>query len=336
MAVQTDASIGFGVESVYGTGVTPTVWVEQLPGESLDYEVTKTQGKGLRVGGSVPRSARRVITKYSGGGKFDVEVTTKGLGKLWRAALGTGASTLVSGTTYQQNYTLGTATPASLTIQKGVVNTAGTVQAYTFAGCLCDSWEVKAAAGDIAIASFTWDAQSMTTATAYTAPSYVASPNLFHFAQGAITIGGTVTAPTTTALATGGTSVANVTEFSIQGSNGLMADRYAFGAAGLKMAPVLGQRKVSGKLTAELSDTTLRDAMLADTPLALVLTFTSGETLSTGTAQFQIVCSEVKFSGSLPSADGELATLSLDFDVLDNLTAAQPLYVIHRTADSAI
>ena len=42
-------------------------------------------------------------------------------------------------------------------------------------------------------------------------------------------------------------------------------------------------------MTIEYTDRTLVDAYIADTPLALSLTFTSSETLSTGTAQLQIV-----------------------------------------------
>jgi hypothetical protein len=42
------------------------------------------------------------------------------MGLLWQALLGTGTSTLVSGSTYQQVFTLGD-NPSSLTLQKGVV-----------------------------------------------------------------------------------------------------------------------------------------------------------------------------------------------------------------------
>lgn len=338
MAALTDSSIGIGVESVYGTSVTPTRWYEFLS-ESFDYDKTVVQGKGMRVGAKVARSGRRVITKYSAGGKIELEVPTKGMGLLWQAALGTGVSNLISGSAYQQQFTLGATVPSSLTVQKGVIaaDAAGTVQPYTFKGAVCAGWELKASAGDVVTASFDFDARDMATATAYTAPTYPAAPvNLYHFAQGAITIGGTVTAPTTTTLATGGTSVANVRDFSLQGDNGVSGDRYTFGNAGLKSQPAWGERKIKGKMTVEVTDTTLRDAVIADTPLAVVLTFTSTETLSSGVAQMQVVLSEVKFSGNMPTAKTDVATMSLDFDVLDNLTAAQPIYIIHRTADTAL
>ena len=119
MAAIDDVSVGFGVESTYGTAVTPTRWLE-FTDEALTYTPNKVQGEGLRVGSYVARSNKRVTTTYDGGGVVTHETISKGMGLLLQAAFGTGTSTLVSGTTYQQLFTLGTS-PSPLTIQKGVV-----------------------------------------------------------------------------------------------------------------------------------------------------------------------------------------------------------------------
>ena len=51
----------------------------------------------------------------------------------------------------------------------------------------------------------------------------------------------------------------------------------------------------------------------------------------------QITLPEIKLNGELPKANGtDLITLSVDFDGLDNLTAAQPIWVSLRTADTAL
>lgn len=332
MAAVTDVSVGYAAESVYGTPVTVTRWLE-FTDEGLDWKPNKVQGKGLRVGSRVGRSNRRVITTYDGGGSTSHEVMSKGFGIPFRAAFGAGASTLVSGSTYQQNFTLDDA-PSSLTIQKGVVDSTGTVQPYTFAGCMCKSLELSLDNAGILQAKFDWDAKNMATATAYAAPSYPAGGSLFHFAQGAITIGGTVTAPTTTALATGGTAVANVRDFSLNLDNAMGASRFNLGGSGLKGgAAPRGVRGLSGKMKVEVTDTVLRDAILADTELAVVLTLTSAETLSTGVAQLSIWLPAVKFSGSMPQATGDLVTVDLTFDVLDNLTASSPFMLSVRTSD---
>jgi hypothetical protein len=334
MAALQDASVGTAVESTYGTPVTVTRWYE-FTDESFDYEKTVKQGAGIRVGSKVARSGRRVVTETQAKGDLTVELGSKGLGTLLQTCFGTGVSTLVSGTTYQQNFTLGS-TPPSMTVQKGLVRADGTVDPYTYNGGVVDSFEIDCPQGDIAKLKASFVFRDMLTATAYAAPSYV-SPSLFHFAQGAITIDGTVTAPTTTALASGGTAVANVRDFSVKVDNKLTADRFNYGGAGKMAAPTLGLRGITGKMTIEYTDRTLVDAYIADTPLALSLTFTSSETLSTGTAQLQIVLPEIKLNGEVPKANGtDLITLSVDFDALDNLTAAQPIWLSLRTADTTL
>lgn len=337
MAALSDASVGTAIESTYGTPVTVTRWYEFLD-ESFDYTKSVKQGAGIRVGSKVNRSGRRVVTETSAKGDLSVELCSKGLGTLLQACLGTAVSTLVSGSTYQQNFTLGSgAIPPSMTVQKGVVRSDGTVDPYTYNGGVVDSFEISAPQGGIASLKAAMIFRDVLTATAYAAPSYATSPSLFHFAQGAITIGGAVTAPTTTALATGGTAVATVRDFSLKVDNKLGADRFTYNNSGKMSSPTYGLRDVGGKMTVEYSDATLTTAFMADTELALTLTFTSTEALSAGFAQMQIVLPAIKLNGELPKANGtDLITQSVDFDVLDNLTAAQPIWVVLRTADAAL
>ncbi len=337
MAALQDASVGSAVESTYGTPVTVTRWYEFVD-ESFDYEKTVKQGQGIRVGSKVARSGRRAITQTQAKGDLTVEMTSKGLGTLLQTCFGAGASTLVSGSTYQQNFTLGTgATPPSMTVQKGLVRADGTVDPYTYNGGVVDSFEIDCPHGDIAKLKASFIFRDMLTATAYASPSYVTTPSLFHFAQGAITIGGSVTAPTTNALATGGTAVANVRDFNVKVDNKLTAERFVYGGAGKMSSPTYGLRDIGGKMTVEYTDQVLANAYIADTPLALSLTFTSTEALSTGVATLQIILPEIKLNGEIPKANGtDLITLGVDFDVLDNLTASQPIWVVLRTADTAL
>ena len=339
MAALPDASIGIGVESVYGTIVTPTRWYEFLT-ESFGYDKNVKQGMGLRVGSRIARSARRVVATTSAKGDVEMEVASKGMGLLWQAAFGTGTSTLVSAATYQQLFTpgVGTILP-KLTLQKGVVEAGGTVDPYTYSGVTVDGFELNCPNGDIVKAKFHFDAKALATATAYTSPTYATGTvGLFNFAQGVITIGGSVTVPTTTALAVVGTAVATVRDFSLKYDNVLKADRFNFGAtpAGTKSQPTVGMTNISGSMTIEYDSTTLRDAYIADTPLALTLTF-SAEALGTGNATLQVTLPEIKLNGDIPNAvNGDLILLKVNFDVLDNLTAAFPIYLATRTADSAL
>jgi hypothetical protein len=334
MASQQDCSVGIGVESTFKTGVAPTRWYEFYD-ENLDWNPTRKQGQGLRVGSRVARSGRRVTPIADGGGDFSIECASKGMGLLLQAAFGTGVSTLVSGSTYQQNFTLGDL-PSSLTIQKGLVEAGGTVDAYSFLGCMVDSFEFNFPNADIATLKTTFDAADLSTAQAYTAPSYPAEPvNLYHFANASL-YSGTFTAPTATALASAATPITDVRDCSVAVGNNLTNNRFNFGGAGRKGKQTRGLRVPTGKMTLEYDSTTWRDLFIADGALTLLLTYTAGA-LSTGTETLQIAIPEIKFDGELPKANGtDLITVPMAFTGLDNLTAAQPIWAVLRTADTAL
>lgn len=333
MVTTQDASIGLVAETTYKTGVTVTRFPE-FTDESLGWDKSIKQGAGLRVGGRVARSGRRVMTTGSGSGDFTVECGSKGQGLLWEAALGSGVATVVSGATYQHLFTLAD-TPKSYTVQKGLPEVGGTVDAYTLLGAMVDQWEFNLPNDDIATLKLTWDVGDITTATAYAAPSYVTGLNLFHFAQASISTG-TLTSPTTTALGSAVTPMTNIRSFSVQGNNNLAKDRFNAGGAGRKSKPTVGLREITGSITAEYDSTTLRDAYLNETAICLVLTLT-GSALSTGNETLQIVLPEVKLDGQLPVTNGtDLITTDYSFTVLDNLTATQPIWVVTRTADTTV
>lgn len=341
MATSQDVQFGMVAESTYGTSVTPTRFLE-LADESLRYNKNIVQGTGLRVGSRVARSGRRVITRKDATGDTSFEVLSKGFGLLLTACFGTGVSTLVGGTTYQQLFTptqTNTTLP-SYTVQKGIPRADGTVDPYTYVGCCVDSWEFTLDTSGIAMLKVTWDCRDMATATALAVASYASGANLFHFGQsatGGMAIGGSLTVPTTTALATGSpTAVTNVRAFSLSVSNNLSRDRFNMGASGLKAHPTVGLREIKGKVSFEYTDTAIRDAFIADTEVPMVFTLT-GAALSTGNETLQFAIPAAKFDGDLPNANGtDMIVTDAEFSVLDNLTAAQPLYGVIRTADSAL
>ncbi len=329
--------MGLANETTFGTYVAPTRFYEDA-GAELDFQPNRVQGQGLRVGSRIARSGRRVTTTKSAGGATPVEALTKGMGLLYESMLGTATSTLVSGSTYQQVFTIDTdPTLPTRTLQTGVVRAGGTVDAISYLGCRVANWKISLDNAGLLMVEPEWDARDVTTAQSYAAPSYPSTPSLFHFAHGAIAIGGAVTLATTTALASGGTAVTNVLDFEISGDNKLNNERYAIGNAGLKSDQVNGMPEIKGKMKVEYTDTTLRDAFLADTELALLLTFTSTEALSTGFATLQIAVPALKLNSDLPkSNEGDVIELDVEFDVLDNLVATTALQIVARTADTAL
>ena len=327
MTTPQDCSVGLGVESVYGTAVAMTRWFEFLD-ESFNFVKNVKQGVGLRVGSRVARSGRRVVASAEGSGDLTIEAVTKGLGLLWQLGLGSGTSTLVSAGLYQQVFTLGDAMP-SATIQKGIPRADGTVDAYTFTGCMVESLTIDCPNADNVKVKTSWNAKDMTTATAYTAPSYATGPSVFTFAHGAV-YSGALTAPTATALGSAATPVASIRSGSITIKHNLKTDRYNCGGGGRKEKPFAGIREISGSLVAEYADTEFRDAIVNDTSMTLVKTFTAGADV------LQIVIPDVRFDGDIVKASTDLAMQELKWTGLDGLTAAQPIWIVCRTADTAL
>jgi hypothetical protein len=327
MTTPQDCSVGLGVESVYGTAVARTRWFEFLD-ESFNFVKNVKQGVGLRVGSRVARSGRRVVASAEGSGDLTIEAVTKGLGLLWQLGLGSGTSTLVSAGLYQQVFTLGDVMP-SATIQKGIPRADGTVDAYTFTGCMVESLTIDCPNADNVKVKTSWNAKDMTTATAYTAPSYATAPNVFTFAHGAV-YSGALTAPTATALGSAATPVASIRSGSITIKHNLKTDRYNCGGGGRKEKPFAGIREISGSLVAEYADAAFRDAIVNDTSMTLVKTFTAGADV------LQIVIPDVRFDGDIVKASTDLAIQDIKWTGLDGLTAAQPIWIVCRTADTAL
>ena len=327
MTTPQDCSVGLGIESVYGTAVARTRWFEFLD-ESFNYVKNVKQGVGLRVGSRVARSGSRVVASAEGSGDLTIEAVTKGLGLLWQLGLGSGTSTLVSAGRYQQVFTLGDAMP-SATIQKGIPRADGTVDAYTFTGCMVESLTIDCPNADNVKVKTSWNAKDMTTATAYTAPSYATGPSVFTFAHGAV-YSGALTAPTATALGSAATPVASIRSGSITIKHNLKTDRYNCGGGGRKEKPFAGIREISGSLVAEYADAAFRDAIVNDTSMTLVKTFTAGLDV------LQIVIPDVRFDGDIVKASTDLAIQDIKWTGLDGLTAAQPIWIVCRTADTAL
>lgn len=327
MTTPQDCSVGLGVESVYGAAVARTRWFEFLD-ESFNFVKNVKQGVGLRVGSRVARSGSRVVASAEGSGDLTIEAVTKGLGLLWQLGLGSGTSTLVSAGLYQQVFTLGDVMP-SATIQKGIPRADGTVDAYTFTGCMVESLTIDCPNADNVKVKTSWNAKDMTTATAYTAPSYATGPSVFTFAHGAV-YSGALTAPTATALGSAATPVASIRSGSITIKHNLKTDRYNCGGGGRKEKPFAGIREISGSLVAEYADAAFRDAIVNDTSMTLVKTFTAGADV------LQIVIPDVRFDGDIVKASTDLAIQDIKWTGLDGLTAAQPIWIVCRTADTAL
>ena len=340
MTIQADAQLGLVKESTYGTPVTVANFYE-LVDESLDWSPTFAQGAGLRVGNRAPRADRRTLVKQEVGGDFTVEVISKSLGKLFEAATTqAGVSTLIAGSAYQQNFTV-TSTDYlnSYTIQKGIPPLGGGASnPHTFNGMVCSGFEFTQGNGAIPTVKFSWMGKGYDTSTSLAVASYPTTTQISSFTGATLTVGGSVTAATTTALATGGTASVDVREFSLKFDNNLDTNGFNLGGGGSRSRkPAVGLRTITGSMTAEWDAVTLRDLYLNQTDTPLVYTV-AGSTLISGSAfpTVQFHLPDVRFEGEIPKANaGDVITQKIDFTVLDNGTLS-PMIVSIVTAETTI
>lgn len=340
MTTQMDSSIGIKKEQSYGVAQAVSKFYE-FTAEDFTWVPTFVQGTGQRYGQRVAASDRRVLVREESNGSVTVEAVTKGLGALFEAALGSGVSTLVSGTTYQQLFTPTTTDyMPSYTIQKGVAPVGGgAVAPQTYAGCVCSGFTINAANAAIPTIQFPFLGRTLDTSAAYAAPSYPANNELLSFINGSISIGGQVTPPTTTALATGGTSAGNVRDITLTWDNMLDTNGFNYNTNGQRSRkPALGMRSGTGTITAEYDSNLLRDAYLKQTDLALILTFASNVPTASGAfPTIQVTIPNIRLDGDVPlAAGGEVITQSVPFTVLDGRVSAHPIYVAIVTTDTAI
>lgn len=341
MTIQADCSIGFKEETTYGTAVTVDRFLE-FTSETLDYEREFYQGTGLRPGSRLARSGRRVLAKDGAAGDIELEVPTRGLGALLRLLTGTSSSSVVSGALYQQLFTLQKSDfLPSATIQKGIPRLgADAVDAYTFKGAVNSSFELSMANAEVLKLKTSWHAREVDTTVVYATPSYPSSFELFSFVSASLVVGGTLTAPTATTLASStGTPAANIRDFTISVDQGLDDNGWNLGGGGKRSRRgAVGVAGVTGNITAEYDSTTLRDAVRDQTPLALIATFQGATDITAGNKPtLQVVLPDIRFEGELPQSNGgDVVTQSLDFTAFDNLVAAHALYIATRTADSAL
>jgi hypothetical protein len=341
MAGSLDHQVGWIPEVTYGTPLTPTQFGE------LDMSRTKhtwdpkvIQGSGMQVGdGGFDRAGRSVAVVGQGSGELGMDYQTRGFGRLIDSFFGNGASTLVSGSTYQHVFTsalTGSLLPAR-TLELGVVraDAPGTVDAYRYAGVTFSKLTIGCDTGDICKFTGEFDAKSSARTTSPATATYPVLGIPFHFGHAVMTVGGTVVLPTTTALASGGTPVTNARSFNYVLDNQVDTDDWAIGAS--RNQPRVSKRVGTLAVEARYDDAVYDDALVAHTTVPITITLTNtAVALSTGFATLQLVFPACKLEpNDRPAPSQETPTTDLSLRILKPDTG-QAMYVVHRTADATI
>ncbi|WP_371670027.1 phage tail tube protein [Streptomyces sp. NBC_00289] len=289
------AQLGVSVESAYGTFVAPAKFVE-FTKEGIVLKKTTAQSAGIAAGRLLALSARRVVTQREASGSIDMEVVNKGMGPWLQTLMGTSVTPVQQAVTtaYLQTHTLADTAGKSLTIQKGVPLTTGTVTDKTFIGCKITSGEFSCEVGQMLTASFEIDAKDCDEAQTLAAASY-SNMSPFNFSQMAVKTGsfGTETARD------------GVRKVSVKIERPMAVDRFYAGQAGLKKEPISNdQVKITGTIEMDYVDTTLDDLHTSDAATSLVWEFVGPLIASTYFETFRITLPAVKFDEAPPTVDG--------------------------------
>lgn len=344
----TDGQWAYALEGTYGTLASPDRYIETLSdGTAPDWDPQPWQGRGLRAAAGFPVASRRRAGYGQGAPTVKYEVPTRGGLELLSALLGSGTVTKVGApesTTYQflGSTALSDNILPSITAQYGIPDAAAAGEAVnpiTFAGCTCSQLEIECSgAADPLTISATLDALSRDDTESLATWAATASQDWFFGWSGSVMLGTSITPPTATALASGGSELAAVRSWKVTLDQGIKTDGWIVGG---RRQPRIQGRSVTLEAEIAFDDTDLVEAARDQTALGIILTSEAGS-LSTGLETFQ-VCLPCWYldDAALPewSAEGDEPSIKVKATCLidDGATPdTEPLYIAQRTADSAL
>lgn len=335
------AQLGWAEEVTYGTYVAPTKFGEFVS-ESMALDKRTVTSTGLRAGGQYPRVGNRYVTSRQAGGSIAMDVSSRGMGLLFKHALGTPApAATVIGTTsfYRQVHIPGSIATRSLSLQVGKPQTDGTVQPFSYPGSKITEWELGCSADELLRLSMTVDARDEDDGQALGVYSNVITgEEKFHWSQLAITIGGTVTTTAGLASVAGAAPLNGCKGWSARTANQLATDLFYANGLGLKSGPVgNGWRGTTGSLSCDfLAKTQLYNTYKPDTTTALEFVFTGHLATGGSVAKLRLLLPAVKLDTGSPTVGGPaLLPNNINFTVLDDLVNA-PVQLVYESLDSAV
>lgn len=325
MSTQLDSVLTLGREAAYGQ-TAPRTDALQFTQETIDYKLTATDSQGMRPGRRTTQPFQRAINKIEVGGDVTTDCYAAQLGIMLEAFMGNAVHTQLPGSDAWQHLYTPQADPLPFySFQKQVpLLNSDQLQLFTFTGMQCSALELDLKNGADPTIKTTWVGCNLdTTDTQADVPVYPVDDYIFTFVDAAITIGGTVTPPTATALAAGGTEVATVTDATITLDNGVDSAGFNIGGKGARTRPVAALlQKLTGKLTAEFSDTAFWAAYQGQAPLSLVLDFAGPAADGGNPYALQVFLPVIKLEGELPQVQaGSIVTQSVSFTAFHDVTA---------------
>jgi hypothetical protein len=235
-----DHQLMFGVESTYGTAVTPTRTYE-YNSEGIDESYGRTEGDPLRVGTHVMRSDRFAPYFIGAAGSIQFDVMTKGFGVLLQHMLGGINTSGPTDSAYTHTATMADLFGKSLTCQLArPLNPSGTVQPFTYEGGKVTEFTLSNSVEGNLVLDLGLDFEQVATGTALASAAYPSSMENFTWAGGELLVGGADVGFV-------------VSEVSVAVNNNLNVDRRSVSGGTDKKEPTAGRREVTFSLSGDFT-----------------------------------------------------------------------------------
>lgn len=311
------AQLGIGVESTWGTAVTPTRFYE-FTDESLALTIERIESEGLRAGNRVLRSDRYAVGQKAVEGSVTMDVTAENIGLLFQHGLGSNSTANTSGSVYTHTATLADPYSLGLTLEVGRPGNDGTVRAFTYNGCKISEFTLSNSTNELLTAEWSFIGKDETTGS-ITSASFPASQELLSFVGATITLGG---------------SSFETKDISISVNNGLDAERYILGSQTINAPVANAMTEITGEITAEFKDLTAYNRIINATHAAVVAKWEGTSISGTYKRSVTVNMPVCRFDGATPNVGGpEIVDQQLTFKALYNGTD-EPITVTTVNTDS--
>lgn len=327
MAIRTGLGsyIGAVAETTYGTGVTPTRFLEFL-NEAIEPRIERINSQGIRAGSTVARTGRWKRNDKGASGTIAFEVATEGFGLWLTHALGDVEITTPGGATNARlhTHTLGDKDDLSLTVQKVVPDVSGTNRPFTFKGVVVTGWELGLAIDGLANLTVTLDGQSWETDTSAATASFPSDDQLYGYQDAAISVD---------------SGQIDCTGITLRQTDPMATERYYLRSVGTKGRPLVnGMREVGGELTLEFDSMTQVNRFLTGAPgteVEVLAELTGHEIESGFNHELNVTMPACRFDGGMVTVPGpDIITVTAPFVAMDNLSD-EPVTVAYQTTDTA-
>ena len=325
MASILDTFCGVAEESTYGTAITSGFRGYEAQSDTFTREVQYIESVGFRQALQTIRSDRHDTISIGASGSIETDVLNKGHGLLLKHMLGGSSGPTQQGGTaaYLQTFESSDDGPTgSYTIQLPRTDSAGSLQSFTYEGCVPTGFTISQAIDEALKLTVDFDAENEQMSTAASSPTYPTSADPFVYTDATIEVAGS--------------AINTFTSFELTADLGMNTDRRFLKGSATKLQPVRSSvPSYTGTIEGEFTNAQY-EAFRDGTIFQLELICQQSTAIAGSYyPKFHITMPKVKFTGSTPVAStDDLTRLSLPFTVLwDGSNAA--VKVEYQSTDTA-